>query len=200
MNERKGSLFVISGASGVGKSTVIAKLLAENSKLYFSISCTTRAPREGEVDGVNYYFIRREEFERRIEAGEFLEHAQYVGNYYGTSRSAVQEKLDAGFDVLLDIEVQGAEQVKKNCPEAVLVFMIPPSFEELARRLRARNTDSEEKIQGRLQRAREEYEKIPSYQYLVVNDQLEDAVQELDSIFRAERCRVSKRIYLTKGV
>lgn len=200
MSQRKGNLYVISGASGVGKSTVIARLLEENKSLYFSISCTTRAPREGEVDGVNYHFIKREEFEQKIRDGEFLEHAQYVGNYYGTSGKIVREKLNAGYDVLLDIEVQGAEQVRGNCPDATLVFIIPPSFEELARRLRARNTDSEEKVQGRLKRAREEYQKIPEYHYLVVNDKVEDAVKELGSIITAEECRVSRRIYLTEGV
>ncbi len=200
MKKRRGNLFVISGASGVGKSTVIAQVLKAHPELYFSVSCTTRAPREGEVEGVNYHFISRKEFEEQIEQGSFLEHAEYVGNYYGTSAHIVGEKLEAGIDVLLDIEVQGAAQVRAKCPEATLIFIIPPSFEELARRLRARKTDSEEKITGRLTRAKEEYREIPSYHYLVVNDEVSRAAKELEAILLADNCRVSRRMYLTEGV
>ena len=194
----RGSLYVISGASGVGKSTIIAKFLADHPEIYFSVSCTTRAPREGEADGVSYHFIAREEFERRIAADDFLEYAQYVGNYYGTSGQIVEEKLAAGTDVLLDIEVQGAQKVKDKSPEATLIFIIPPSFEELRRRLRARGTDSEEKIQDRLERAREEYEKLDNYRYIVVNDRVEVAAAELEAIITAERCRVFRRKHLTE--
>jgi len=152
----KGTLLVLSGSSGVGKSTIIAQVLEQRPELYFSVSCTTRAPRPGEVDGVNYTFISREEFQARIERGEFLEYAEYVGNYYGTSMTVIREKLEQGVDVLLDIEVQGAAKVRERLPDAASVFIVPPSFEELAQRLRGRGTDSEEKIQKRLETARRE--------------------------------------------
>ena len=198
MNTNRGSLIVISGASGVGKSSVISEVLKRRDNIYFSVSWTTRLPRAGEVDGVNYHFTDREGFEKRIMEGDFLEYAQYVGNFYGTSRSLVEEKLNAGQDVLLDIEVQGAEQVKVNCPEAVLLFVIPPSFEELEMRLRSRGTDDEEKILGRLTRAREEMREIERYDYIIVNDTIETAAEEVISILTAERCRMKKRIALTK--
>ncbi len=189
----KGNLIVISGASGVGKSTVIAQVLGERQNIYFSVSCTTREPRPGEVDGVDYHFISRADFEERVKAGDFLEHAQYVGNYYGTSRRHVEEKREAGFDVLLDIEVQGAAQVKSACPEAVLIFITPPSFEELERRLRARQTDSEEKIQARLLQARKDWNEASSYDYVVVNDEAQVAGSKVSAILTAERCRVGRQ-------
>jgi guanylate kinase len=200
MNEYTGSLIVVSGASGVGKSTVIAEVLKHRKEIYFSVSWTTRPPRIGEVDGVSYHFADRGQFEEMIQRDEFLEHAEYVGNYYGTSQKMIEEKLAQGQDVLLDIEVQGAAKVKEKCPNAVLVFIIPPSFEELERRLRARNTDNETKIESRLQRAREEYEEIFRYDYIVINDQVSVAAKEIDAILTAERCRVAKRINMTKGV
>ena len=135
-----------------------------------------------------------------IARGELLEHAEYVGNYYGTSLKVIQEKLNAGIDVLLDIEVQGAAKVRMRCPEAVLIFIIPPSFEELSRRLRGRNTDSEEVIAGRLTQAREEYAQIPNYDYLVVNDKVSDAAAEIISILVAEDCRTRNRMHLVEGI
>ena len=196
----RGQLIVLSGPSGVGKSTVISELLSERQDIYFSVSFTTRQPRVGEADGVNYNFVDRAEFERMIAAGELLEHAEYVGNYYGTSLKVIQEKLDAGIDVLLDIEVQGAAKVRAKCPEAVLIFIIPPSFEELSRRLRGRNTDSEETIAGRLQKAREEYQQIPNYDYLVVNDKVSAAAAEIIAILLAEDCRTRNRLHLVEGI
>lgn len=200
MSGKTGTLIVISGCSGVGKSTVISKVLLNRQDIYFSVSFTTRAPRPGEVDGVNYHFINREEFELRIARNEFLEYAEYVGNYYGTSLKVIQEKLEHGIDVLLDIEVQGAAKVKEKCPEAVMIFIIPPSFEELSRRLRERKTDTEEKIAGRLQKAKQEFKEIPIYDYLIVNDQVKTAVDEIFSILTAESCKTKKRLYLTEGL
>ena len=195
----RGQLVVLSGPSGVGKSTVIAELMGQRDNLYFSVSSTTRAPRVGEADGVNYNFVTRPEFERMIAAGELLEYTEYVGNYYGTSLKVIEDKLASGVDVLLDIEVQGAANVRKRCPDAVLIFIIPPTFEELSRRLHKRNTDGEETIEGRLRQAKEEYRHIPEYDYLVVNDKVSDAVREIESIFVAESCRPKNRLENMEG-
>jgi len=196
----RGELIVISGPSGVGKSTVIAELLSIRKDIYFSVSFTTRPPRIGEESGVNYNFVDKAEFERMIACGELLEYAEYVQHYYGTSLKLIRQHLDAGTDVLLDIEVQGAAKVRARCPEAVLIFIIPPSFEELSRRLHARNTDGEHVIAGRLKKAREEYREIPNYDYLVVNDKVSDAAAEITAILTAESCRTKHRIHLIEGV
>ena len=198
--QAKGQLIVLSGPSGVGKSTVISELLSERENLYFSVSFTTRSPRVGEADGVNYNFVTRERFEEMIAGNELLEYAQYVGNYYGTSLKLIQDHLDAGTDVLLDIEVQGAAKVRAKCPDAVFIFIIPPSFEELSRRLHGRNTDGDDVIAGRLQKAREEYREIPNYDYLVVNDKVSEAAAEIISILTAEGCRTKNRYHLVEGV
>lgn len=195
MNQKKerGQLIVLSGPSGVGKSTVIAELFSQRSNIYFSVSYTTRQPRVGEQDGVNYNFVSREEFERMIADDELLEYAEYVDNYYGTSIKLIREKLDAGIDVLLDIEVQGAAKVRARCPDALFIFIIPPSFEELSRRLHRRNTDSEDVIAGRLAKARQEFREIPKYDYLVINDKVANAVHEIEAILTAAECRMDCR-------
>ncbi|MCI8868986.1 MAG: guanylate kinase [Lawsonibacter sp.] len=198
--KQRGQLIVLSGPSGVGKSTVIAELLGQRRDIYFSVSYTTRTPRVGEQDGVNYHFITRQEFERMIDGDELLEYAQYVGNYYGTSLKVIQDKLAAGIDVLLDIEVQGAAKVRRRVPEAVFLFIIPPSFEELSRRLHGRNTDGEEVISGRLEKARTEFKEIPNYDYLVINDKVSHAVEEIEAILTACACRVENRENFVKGV
>jgi len=196
----KGELIVLSGPSGVGKSTVIAQLLSSRPDIHFSVSFTTRSPRPGEIDGVNYHYVSREEFERMISAGELLEYAEYVGNYYGTSLKVIRDNLEQGIDVLLDIEVQGAAKVREKCPDAVLIFIIPPSIEELSRRLTARNTDTADVVELRLQKAREECQLCSSYDYIVVNDSVSSASAEILSILTAERCRTNKRVHLTGAI
>jgi len=188
----KGLLIVISAPSGTGKTTLCHMLLKAFPDMEFSVSYTTRKPRLGEINGKDYFFVDRETFERMIEEGDFLEWAEVYGNLYGTSRSQVTKALEAGKDILLDIDTQGALQVKKNFPEAVLIFILPPSLTELERRLRSRRTDDEETIEKRLRIARDEIEKALYYDYLVVNDVLEVAFEKLRSIITAEKCRTER--------
>ena len=181
MNKR-GKLLVLSGPSGCGKGTVLRALMAGREDMAFSVSATTRSPRPGEVDGREYFFVTRERFMEMVEQGELLEHAEFVGNCYGTPKAPVLQQLDAGRHVLLDIEVQGAAQVKKAMPEAVLVFLTPPSLEELERRLRGRGTETEEKILQRLKTAEYEMTLAGEYDYTVVNDEVARAAAELAEI------------------
>lgn len=185
----KGKLLVISGPSGAGKSTVVFKAIEGRSDVCFSTSVTTRSPRPGEVDGREYFFIDFKRFHEMVKNDELLEHAEYVTNCYGTPRAYVEQRLNEGMNVVLDIEVLGARQVKKKMPGAVLIFIAPPSLVELERRLRGRGTDTEEAILGRLTRARQEYQEADFYDYLIVNDDVEKAAKQLSAIIEAEHCR-----------
>lgn len=193
---KKGKTFIICGPSGVGKGTVVARLLASDPTLYFSVSATTRAPRAGEADGVHYHFLNRETFEQWINAGDFLEYAEYVGNLYGTPRLYVDRAMEQGRDVLLDIEIQGAEQVCRKRPETVRIYVAPPSWAELERRLVGRGTEDMEKVRSRLARGKEEFAAAKDFDYLVINDTVEREVRELRAIMRAEHCRPDERIAL----
>lgn len=192
MSER-GKLIVISGPSGAGKSTVVFKAIEGRDDVCFSTSVTTRKPRPGEVDGREYFFIDRERFTEMVAKDELLEHAEYVSNCYGTPRAYVEEKLASGMNVMLDIEIQGARQVHAKMPEAVMIFLVPPTLEELRRRLEGRGTDTAEAIEGRLARARQEYREADFYDYIIVNDDIDVAAKELSAIMLAEHCRAADR-------
>lgn len=182
--EKIGKLFVISGSSGVGKGTLLEMLLKQHPGLKLSISATTRSPRPGEVDGVNYFFTKREDFLESVENGEFLEWAEFNGNCYGTKEAWVTKTLNKGGNLILEIETKGALQIKAKLPDTVLIFILPPSLEELEHRLRGRNTEDEQTIQGRLKEAYREIECSKDYDYRVVNDNLERALKELEGIIK----------------
>ncbi len=178
-------LFVISGCSGVGKGTVINEFMKRNSDDFIlSVSCTTRKPRPNEIDGVNYFFISKEEFEKNIKEDKFLEYAQFAENYYGTKKKYVQQKMEDGYNVILEIDTQGALQVKEKMQQAVLIFIAPPSVEELENRLRGRHTEDEATIQKRLAQVKIELERSLKYDYTIINDNIERAVEEIESIVR----------------
>jgi guanylate kinase len=194
-----GKMIVVSGPSGAGKSTVLSRVICENPELVFSISATTRAPREGEQDGVNYFFVDMDRFRQMIDQGELYEYACYVDNFYGTPKAPVIQNISRGLDVLFDIEVQGAAQLRARCPEAVFIFIIPSDFSQIKRRLRGRGSDSEEKIQKRIQTARFEYEMARNYDYIVINDDPDVAASEVRAIITAEKCKTaSRQKYLTE--
>lgn len=186
-NSCKKKLFVISGSSGVGKGTVLKGFLAKNPNFMLSISCTTRAPRKGEVDGINYFFLTKEEFQSCIDNNKFLEWAEFAGNRYGTKKKYINQCLDEGKDIILEIDTQGALQVKKQMPEAVLIFICPPSIEALENRLRGRHTEDESTIKRRLQEVKIELERAENFDYKVVNDDLDNAIAELENIIVGEQ-------------
>ncbi|MBP3622822.1 MAG: guanylate kinase [Oscillospiraceae bacterium] len=196
--QEKGKLIVISGPSGAGKSTVVFKAIEGREDVCFSTSVTTRKPRPGEVDGREYFFVDPDRFKEMVENDELLEHAEYVANSYGTPRAYVEEKLEAGVNVLLDIEVQGARQVHEKMPDAVKIFIIPPSLETLEKRLKGRGTDTERAIEARLIRARQEYQEADFYDYLIINDDADKAAKELSAIILAEHCRFHDRLEYLK--
>ncbi len=192
-NSALGDIFVITAPSGTGKTTLVRLLLSSLPNLVFSISYTTRSPRPNEVHGKDYFFVTKEEFEKMITAGEMIEWAEVYGNYYGTSAKFLQETIKKGKDILLDIDIQGAKQVKQRFPQAVLIFLLPPSLEELERRLKKRATDAIEVIQKRLAEARTEIAAAKEFDYIVVNDILEKALEELKAIVLATKAKAEKR-------
>ncbi|HOQ36179.1 MAG TPA: guanylate kinase [Acetivibrio sp.] len=188
----EGLLVVVSGPSGAGKGTVLKRLKDSDDSIRFSISATTRTIRQGEKEGLNYFFKTRDEFKSMIEAGQLLEWVEYCGNYYGTPKEYIETTVKEGYDCLLEIEVEGAANVKKAYPDCVLIFILPPSFEELKRRIEKRATEEPEIVAKRLERAREEMAYIENYDYVIVNDKIEDAVENLRSILKAEKLKLNR--------
>jgi guanylate kinase (EC 2.7.4.8) len=199
MKDNQGLLIVLSGPSGAGKGTLCLELLRQQKSVKCSVSCTTRAPRPGEIDGTNYFFRTFEEFENMIKNNELLEWAEFCGNFYGTPRFAVKQFLEAGYDVILEIDIQGALQVRKHYPEGVFIFVAPPSIAVLSQRIHQRGTESEEVIQERLAKATHEMSYLSEYDYLVVNDEILNGVDKLRSIIIAEKCRVKRNCMYYKG-
>jgi guanylate kinase len=189
----KGILFVVSGPSGAGKGTLCGLLLQRMDNLCLSISATTRAPRQGEIDGISYFFIKHDEFEQKIQRHEFLEWAKVYNNYYGTPKDFVERQLSSGKDVILEIDVQGAAKVKESCPDGIFIFIFPPCIEELKNRIIKRGTETEKSLRQRILCARQELKAAANYDYIVLNDELEDAAMQLQAIVIAERCRVTRK-------
>lgn len=199
MKKDHGLLIVLSGPSGSGKGTVCQELLHQMPDLKYSVSATTRSPRPGEINGVHYNFRAREEFETMLAQDELLEWAEFCNNYYGTPRFAVEQAIQEGSDVILEIEIQGAMQIKKRFPQGVFIFIVPPSLEALSKRIHKRGTETKEVIQKRLDTATEELRFLDEYDYVVINDQVSNAVDKLKSILAAEKCRVKRNPFVLKG-
>lgn len=197
-SKKTGQVIVISSPSGGGKGTVIAELLKRNKNLWLSISTTSRPIRANDIPGTTYNFVSKEEFEKEIEEGYFLEYTNYVGNYYGTPKGPIKEKLDQGIDVILEIEIEGASNIKKLLPESIFIFIMPPSIKTLVKRLKKRNTDSNDKLLERFHKTYKEINEVTKYNYVVVNDILEDTVDKVEAIIKAEKCRVDRieEVYL----
>ena len=189
MKNKKGQLLVVSGPSGVGKGTILAAVMEKNKNISFSVSATTRNPRPGEVDGEHYYFVKKEQFFEMVDSKEMLEYAEYSGNYYGTPKKAVEKKLAEGFDVALDIDIQGAFQIMEIFPDALFVFIVPPTIEELSRRLAKRGTEDAESVAKRLNAAKNELKQANKFDYIVVNNALDEAIANVEAIIAAGRCR-----------
>ena len=196
--KKTGQVIVISSPSGAGKSSIVKALLERDNNLWLSVSTTTRAIRPGEKEGVNYNYVDKEDFIKKIDEGYFLEYTNYAGNYYGTPKKFIKEKREHGTDVILEIEIEGAANIKKLIPEAIFIFILPPSLKILLKRLKNRNTDSNEKIIERFHQTYKELNEITKYNYVVVNDVLEDAINKVESIIKAEKCRVDRieEVYL----
>lgn len=192
MTNNKGLLIVVSGPSGAGKGTICKALLEKHDDLFISVSATTRQPRAGEVDGVNYHFITKEDFIKRVEQKDFLEYAEVYGNYYGTPKSRVEEMIDSGKNVILEIDIQGALKVKENFKEGVFIFILPPSMEELKQRIIKRGSETPESLMRRFKSAYQEINYISKYNYAVVNDVVDVAVSKIEGIITAEKCRVDR--------
>ncbi|MDO6354152.1 MULTISPECIES: guanylate kinase [unclassified Caloramator] len=192
--QRQGLLIVISGPSGAGKGTICKALLQKNKDLKISVSCTTRSPREGEREGINYYFVSKEKFQDMIEKNEFLEYATVYGNYYGTPRKYVEEELKKGNDVILEIDIQGALMVKERYPEGVFIFILPPSMEELKNRIIKRGSETEDSLNTRFTAAFEEIKYMSKYDYAVVNDYVDEAVKKIECIIVAEKCKCNRML------
>ena len=190
--KKQGQLIVVSGPSGAGKDTVVGKVIEKNKNIWLSVSATSRKPRAGEKEGENYFFLSKEEFEEKIKKDYFLEYAEYAGNYYGTPKEKIMEKLEKGIDVILVIEIQGAMKIKELLPTALFIFIMPPSEKELLKRLKNRKTEDKEKIVERFNIAYKEINEVKKYNYVVVNDELEDAVEKVEAIVKAEKCRVDR--------
>ncbi len=198
-NKNTGQIIVISAPSGAGKGTIIKRLLENDSKnRWLSVSATSRQPREGEKEGINYYYLTEDEFKDKINNGYFLEYTNYAGNYYGTPKEFIKEKINNGIDVILEIEIEGANNIKKLIPEALFIFIMPPSLKELVKRLKNRGTETNEKIMKRFNVAYKEVNEVKKYNYVVVNDEVEKAVDKVEAIIKAEKCRVDRieEVYL----
>jgi len=197
---QKGLLVVLSAPSGTGKSTVARLLVQRNSRLRLSVSATTRAPRKNEVEGKDYFYKTADEFKNMIENDEFVEWVEYCGNYYGTPKKYIEDSIENGFDVLLEIEVEGAARIKEKYPDCVLIFMLPPSFDELKKRIEGRGTEKPEVIENRLNQAKREIKCIDMYDYVVINDSVDNAINSVNIILQAEKAKVKRNKGLLKHI